>query len=110
MNTPTEPSPAPQQTAGEWGERAIEDLLNQAQAIPQLAIDHIRHIANRCAQAEGEIIITQGRADRAEVERDTLRAALDAAITFIKELNATTNQHGRHYRSRCGQFLAKLNS
>ncbi len=45
-------------------------------------------------------------------ERDALKAERDRlreAITFIKELNATTNQHGRHYRSRCGQFLAKLN-
>lgn len=35
---------------------------------------------------------------------------LDAAIVFIKELNATKNQHGRQYRSRCGQFLASLNA
>ena len=31
---------------------------------------------------------------------------LAAAITFIKELNATKYQHGRQYRSRCGQFLS----
>jgi hypothetical protein len=46
---------------------------------------------------------------RAEAERDRLREERDAAIAFIKKLNATTNQHGRQYRSRCGQFLATLN-
>ena len=38
-----------------------------------------------------------------ELERE-----LAAAITFIKELNATKYQHGRQYRSRCGQFLSSL--
>jgi hypothetical protein len=45
---------------------------------------------------------------KAQRERDRLREERDAAIAFIKELNATTNQHGRQYRSRCGQFLAAL--
>jgi hypothetical protein len=39
--------------------------------------------------------------DMAAMERE-----LNAAITFIKELNATKNQHGRIYRARCGRFLA----
>ena len=148
---PPEPSPAPQQTAREWGESAIDDLLNQACTIPQIAIDYLRQSSNRCAQAEGKLATLQAERDQlrawkesalavesewdeqkiAEMlgaapgqscrkiitekvpaliaERDTLRAALDAAITFIKELNATTNQHGRQYRSRCGQFLATFN-
>lgn len=42
------------------------------------------------------------RADEAETERD-------AAIQLIKELNATKYQHGRQYRSRCGQFLSTIN-
>ena len=44
-----------------------------------------------------------------ELQRE-LKIATDdlaVAITFIKELNATKYQHGRQYRSRCGQFLSK---
>jgi hypothetical protein len=41
-----------------------------------------------------------------EADVQKLREAYNKAIRFIKELNATKEQHGRQYRSRCGQFLA----
>lgn len=34
-----------------------------------------------------------------------LERELNAAIMFIKDLNATTAQPGRVYRARCGKFL-----
>jgi hypothetical protein len=37
----------------------------------------------------------------------TLERELNEALALIKELNATKFQHGRQYRSRCGQFLTK---
>jgi hypothetical protein len=42
--------------------------------------------------------------DGQQIERE-----LNAAINLIKELNATTNQHGRYYRSCCGKFLDSIN-
>lgn len=93
----------------EWHRRALafEDERNQARA--------------ELAQVTKERDVAQ--AFQREAERDAMNhmrtitqmikdcgehcAELAAAITFIKELNATKYQHGRQYRSRCGQFLSK---
>lgn len=41
-----------------------------------------------------------------EVEETKLmERELNAAIMFIKDLNATTSQPGRVYRAKCGKFL-----
>ena len=42
------------------------------------------------------------------VERSKAQRERNAAVVLIKELNATKNQHGRHYRARCGKFLETL--
>lgn len=75
--------------------RTLERELNAAQA--------------RIAELEAELLqAKQALVNAGYFTADRMNER-DVAISFIKELNATTNQHGRHYRSRCGQFLAKLN-
>ena len=57
-------------------------------------------------QAAETLLMRQQR-DEARSEARAAQAEAAEAIAFIKELNATKFQHGRQYRSRCGQFLAK---
>lgn len=81
------PSPAPPTdgSAVEW----VRELLYTADG------------RNRVLDEDDALELAR-RADEAETERD-------AAIQLIKELNATKYQHGRQYRSRCGQFLSTIN-
>lgn len=85
------------QTADRWDNSTWRRIINQNPGKAMAAIVKLRDRADR-AEAERDAL---------RAERDRLREAHDQAIRFIKELNATKEQHGRQYRSRCGQFLTK---
>jgi hypothetical protein len=93
--------------------KAQDDCAKVAAEFPDLDWTYIFDLIEpiRAIKAERDALLTEIGAWRCtvearEAERDALREAYDKSIRFIKELNATKEQHGRQYRSRCGQFLA----